>query len=74
MIQFDRIELSTYPSRPLDPIDFKAKQVHRIIKMPKKIKNFEISSTNFFTHFRFGSLRLIKLGSLTVYLKLWKYL
>ncbi len=26
MIRIDRIELVTYPSRPLDPMDFKAKE------------------------------------------------
>jgi hypothetical protein len=68
-----RFELATYSIRPLDPMDFKAKEAfnsssdhsNRIIKMPKKIKKSKFVRPNFshiFDSFRFISVRCDCIG------------
>ncbi len=78
MIWFDRIELATHPNKPLDPMDFKAKEVlnssfgsAELITMKwLKSLQIEILLAEFFPRFRFNSLRFnlvrIKFGGFTV--------
>ena len=33
MIRFDSIELATYPNKPLDPMDFKAKEANTVYSL-----------------------------------------
>ncbi len=62
MIQFDRIELETYPNRPFDPIDIKAKEAFnstykKIEYNVKKIKSkFVLRILTRFASSYFGSL------------------
>ena len=69
MIRFGQIELAIYPNRPLDSMDFNAKEAHHenLNKNQKKI--FEIRSADLFPHFRFGSIwYALKNSSVSLYI------
>ena len=58
MIQFDRIEQATYPNKPLDSMDFNAKDsLNSSSVRPnenfQKNQKFEIRSFDLFSNFRF---------------------
>ena len=60
MIQFDRIELVAYSNKPLDSIDFDAKEAlnSNSVRLNKKCRKLEIRVTYLFPNFRFDTQNL----------------